>query len=102
MHKLSFALFALIIAAVPVAAQDLPDGPGKETFTKVCTQCHGVDIIVVLKHTKDEWKTVVDTMASYGASAKDEEFDAIIDYLAKNFGKAATAANLKSSAAPAR
>ncbi len=87
MRKLSLALFAFCLAALPMAAQDLPDGPGKDTFAKVCSACHGVDIIVVLKHTKEEWKTVVDTMASYGASAKDEEFDAIVTYLAKNFGK---------------
>ena len=95
MRKLSLALFALGLATLPMGAQDLPDGPGKDTFAKVCSACHGLDIIVVLKHTKEEWKTVVDTMASYGASAKDEEFDAIITYLAKNFGKA-DAAHLKS------
>ena len=87
MRKLSFALLALAATALPIGAQDLPDGPGKDTFAKVCSQCHGLDIIVTLKHTKEEWKSVVDTMASYGASAKDEEFDAIIAYLAKNFGK---------------
>lgn len=97
MRKLSLTLLALGLAALPMAAQDLPDGPGKETFAKVCSQCHGLDIIVTLKHTKEEWKTVVDTMASYGASAKDEEFDAVIAYLAKNFGKS-DAANLKSTA----
>jgi len=86
MRKLTLALFALA-ASLPLTAQDLPDGPGKDIFAKVCTACHGADIIVVLKHTKEEWKTVVDTMASYGASAKDEEFDAIVTYLAKNFGK---------------
>ena len=94
-RKLSLAFFALGIAALPIGAQDLPDGPGKDTFAKVCSACHGLDIIVGLKHTKEEWKTVVDTMASYGASAKDEEFYAIITYLAKNFGKA-DAAHLNS------
>jgi hypothetical protein len=37
-------------------------------------------------------------MISFGAEAKDEEFEAIVNYLAKNFGKADTAANLKPSA----
>ena len=81
----------LAVSIVPAIADEvkgsLPDGPGKDTFAKVCSACHGLDIIVTLKHTKEEWKSVVDTMASYGASAKDEEFDAIITYLAKNFGK---------------
>ena len=102
MRQLILSLFVFSIASLPLAAQDLPDGPGKDTFAKVCSQCHGLDIIVTLKHTKAEWKTVVDTMASYGASAKDEEFDAIIDYLAKNFGKGDAAANFKSSAIPAK
>jgi len=99
MRKLSLALLALGIVALPVAAQDLPDGPGKDTFANVCSQCHGLDIIVAMKHTKAEWKALVDTMIGYGATAKDEEFEAIINYLAKNFG---AAANLKSSATPAK
>jgi|SRR6185312_3852429 len=90
-------LLALGVVTLPISAQDLPDGPAKDTFSKVCSQCHGLDIIVVLKHTKDEWKTVVDTMAGYGATAKDEEFDAIVDYLAKNFGKADPPANLNAA-----
>jgi mono/diheme cytochrome c family protein len=80
-------LLSVFLTALSTSAQDLPAGPGKDVFEKVCTQCHGLDIITGLKHTKAEWKAVVDTMAGYGASAKDEEFDVIIDYLAKNFGK---------------
>jgi cytochrome c5 len=100
MRTLSLALIAFGIAALPLAAQDLPAGPAKETFENVCSQCHGLDVIVSQKHTKPEWKAVVDTMASYGASAKDEEFDAIIDYLAKNFGKSDTASNWSRRPAP--
>ncbi len=96
MRKLSLTLLTIGLAALPLSAQDLPDGPGKDTFSKVCSACHGLDIVVVLKHTKEEWKTVVDTMAGYGAQAKDEEFEAIIGYLAKNFGKGDAPANLKS------
>ena len=98
MRNLSLALLALSLSALPMTAQDLPDGPGKDTFAKVCSACHGLDIIVTLKHSKEEWKTVVDTMASYGASAKDEEFDAIVGYLAKNFGNAPPAASAPDAA----
>jgi mono/diheme cytochrome c family protein len=80
-------LSVIVFLSVIASAQDLPAGPGKDLFEKVCSQCHGLDIITNLKHTKAEWKAVVDTMAGYGASAKDEELDAIVDYLAKNFGK---------------
>jgi competence protein ComEA len=102
MRKLTTALLTLGIAALPVCAQDLPDGPGKETVMTVCTACHGLEDIVASRHTKAEWKKLVDKMISFGAEAKDEEFEAIINYLAKNFGKADAAANLKPSALPAK
>jgi mono/diheme cytochrome c family protein len=88
MRRLAFILAVLAcLAALPAGADDLPDGPGKDTFVNVCGQCHGLDVITGLKHTKAEWKAVVDDMAAYGASAKDEELDAIVNYLARNFGK---------------
>ena len=102
MRKLILALFVFGIAALPVSAQDLPDGPGKDTLVMVCTVCHGTDIIVAQKHTKAEWKDVVDQMIANGAQAKDEEFAAIIDYLAKNFGKPDAPANLKSAVRSAK
>jgi len=102
MRKLNTVLFALGIAALPTCAQDLPDGPGKETVQTVCTVCHGLEDIVSSKRTKAEWKELVDKMVSFGAQAKDEEIEAIVNYLAKNFGKADTASNFKPPAAPAR
>jgi mono/diheme cytochrome c family protein len=96
---LSFTVFSLnrpsavlaVIAALAWAgtasAQDLPDGPGKAVVAKVCGACHGVDYVTNLKHTKAEWKSVVDTMIGYGATATDQEIDTIVDYLAKNFGR---------------
>jgi len=68
-------------------AQDLPDGPGKELLMNVCTQCHTINRIVEKKITKDEWNDIVDRMASKGARATDQEFDTIVNYLVKNFGK---------------
>jgi cytochrome c5 len=75
----------LFAPAVP--AQDLPDGPGKDLVTTVCTQCHTTNRIVEKKLAKDEWNDIVDKMAAKGARASDEEFDTIVNYLAKNFGK---------------
>ena len=68
-------------------AQDLPDGPGKELLMNVCTACHTINRIVEKKITKDEWNDIVDRMASKGARATDQEFDTIVNYLVKNFGK---------------
>jgi mono/diheme cytochrome c family protein len=79
------------LASAPVqAADDIPDGPGKETVMKVCTACHGIIEFTSQKHTKTEWDEVVDNMAQRGARASDAEFDTIVAYLAKNFGKDAS------------
>jgi len=69
------------------APDPLPEGPGKKELMRVCTDCHGVDQIIAKKRTKDEWNDVISDMVQKGATGKDEEFDAIVAYLTKNFGK---------------
>jgi mono/diheme cytochrome c family protein len=86
LRKWSLTLFALAVIALPLFAQDVPANSGKALFEKLCSQCHGLDVITNLKHTKPEWKAVVDTMAGYGASGTDEELDVVVNYLAQNFG----------------
>ena len=64
-----------------------PEGSGKATLVKVCSQCHALDPIATLRYSKDEWKDLVDDMKGKGAEATDEEFNMIVEYLFKNFGK---------------
>jgi glucose dehydrogenase len=80
------ALFFL--TAFSGAQNQLPDGPGKGTVATVCSGCHDLDTAVGTRHDKAGWKTVVDAMADRGARATDEEFQVIVDYLAKYFGAA--------------
>ena len=79
--------FRQILAAVPVmfllaspvrAADDIPEGAGKEIVMKVCTACHGIIEFTSQRHTKPEWDEVVDNMAQRGARASDDEFDMIV------------------------
>ena len=86
----ALSLAGLLAASLPAtvkAADDLPEGPGKEVVLKVCTQCHGVAEFTSKRNTRAEWDEEVDKMAARGAKASDDEFDAIVTYLAKNFGK---------------
>jgi cytochrome c5 len=53
---------------------------------KVCTVCHEVTRITSKRRTKEQWNETVDTMAARGAKASNEEFDAIVAYLAKYLG----------------
>jgi len=89
----------LLVAAPASAQQNLPDGPGKDTFAKVCSTCHGLDRPMALKRTKEAWSATVAEMAGFGADATQEDFQAIVNYLAKNFGPDASAAAAPGAAA---
>ena len=82
---ITLALFAMLAQDKP---QDpLPEGEGKKLVVKLCTDCHGVEQIVAKKRTKEEWDAVISDMVQKGATGKDDEFDAIVAYLVKNFGR---------------
>ncbi|HYL38105.1 MAG TPA: PQQ-binding-like beta-propeller repeat protein [Bryobacteraceae bacterium] len=91
-HRLNPAWpFALLFICAASAQVKLPDGDGKDLVQNVCTGCHGLETAVDSNRTETEWKKMVDTMASRGAEASDEEFAKIVKYLAKYFGKDAAA-----------
>lgn len=81
------AIPAALLLAASLEAQDLPDGAGKDLVMNVCTVCHDLMRITSKRKTKEEWNDIVDQMATKGAKASDEQFDTIVNYLAKNFGK---------------
>ena len=81
------AFLAILPAASVRADEELPDGAGKDIVLKVCTPCHGTAEFTAKKNTKMEWDEEVDKMAARGAKASDDEFEAIVAYLAKYFGK---------------
>ena len=93
MWKAALFLFCPALLAIPGWTQALPDGPGKDVFASVCSQCHTLDRVLNLKLTKEEWQEKVDRMGAKGASASKEEFTAIVDYLAKNFPSTAATAS---------
>jgi hypothetical protein len=67
--------------------ENFPEGPGKSTLVKVCTQCHDIESLPHLHYSKDEWTNLVYSMKDMGADATGGELDSIIAYLTKNFGK---------------
>jgi competence ComEA-like helix-hairpin-helix protein len=69
------------------ASDDLPDGKGKEVFSKMCSNCHGLDQVTGVKNSKKQWTYVVDDMVSRGAEGTDDEVNAVVSYLSRNFGK---------------
>jgi competence ComEA-like helix-hairpin-helix protein len=76
-------LFAL---TWPVFAQSvLPDGAGKDVTVKVCGQCHAAEIVASVRRTPDGWRETIAAMVQVGATATDQELQAILEYVSTHF-----------------
>lgn len=85
-RNIAVFLLAASMAAPFCRAQDFPDGPGKETFLRICSGCHEPVVVTDNKRSHDGWEELVGNMIGMGAQADDAEMTQIVDYLAKNFG----------------
>ncbi len=64
----------------------LPDGPGKDTVVRLCSECHGPGNYRKLRHDKDEWTDAVADMVERGAKGTPDELETVVGYLTLNFG----------------
>ena len=63
----------------------LPEGDGKKIVLEKCTVCH--DLKRVRQHlaSPEEWADTLGAMENEGLRISDEEFAAVLRYLARNF-----------------
>jgi competence ComEA-like helix-hairpin-helix protein len=87
MRHISVFVFWLTAFLPNAQAQPLPDGGGKDALSSICTQCHSLDRVTPLRRTAAAWQETVNAMRSKGADGTDQEFEAIVNYLARNFGR---------------
>src|SRR5437773_4006985 len=73
---------AFVFSAV---GQNLPDGPGKETFESVCSLCHSPTAPMGKQWTKTQWEAKVIEMLQEEPDVTAQERAAIVEYLAANF-----------------
>ena len=78
--KLALLLFLL-------AADQLPEAPGKATIVKVCSTCHGPEAVTGMGHDRAGWKDLVSDMVDKGAVANEKQVSEIVDYLVRAFPK---------------
>ena len=78
-----------LLAAVAVQAQApaFPPGEGQATVQTACAACHPPAIIASKHYDADKWAEVVDQMIGKGAKVSDADYDVIVAYLAKTYGK---------------
>lgn len=67
-------------------ADQMPDGPGKDITVATCTKCHSITNITGQHKDRDGWTATITKMVGYGATGSDEDFQAILDYVTKNYG----------------
>jgi competence protein ComEA len=85
--KTYVAVFALVVGCVSIAsAQDtLPEAPGKTQTLNLCGTCHEAAKATSVRLTREGWIETIDRMKAFGASGSDEDFAAVLEYLAMHF-----------------
>ena len=81
------ALVALMAASVLAAEapSEFPPGPGQQAVHAACAPCHAITVVTSARKSAPEWASTVDAMITRGAPVPDADYDAIVDYLARNF-----------------
>lgn len=69
-----------------LSAAELPPGPGRDLTIQLCSKCHAPDRVAGLHQNERQWGATISKMIALGAQGTDAQFEAIIDYLTKNFG----------------
>lgn len=97
-----FALFCGFSLTNGAFGQALPEGKGKAELVRICTACHGTDLITKSRKTPAEWRKSVNDMVDRGADGSPEEIDTIVLYLSANFAsdKAGSTAATQSVTTP--
>jgi competence protein ComEA len=81
-----FALLCAVGFAGVASAQDtMPEGPGKEQTLRLCSTCHEAAKATSVKLTRDGWIETIDRMKAFGAAGADDDFAAVLEYLATHF-----------------
>lgn len=83
----SVALVLALWLGVPPAhaAAQLPDGPGKQETARLCSQCHAAEVVMSVRQDRGGWAGTVRKMSALGAKGTDDEFRAVLGYLATHF-----------------
>src|SRR5688572_11097637 len=75
------------------AAQELPDGKGKQILLAACTSCHDLREVTKFRgfYTRAQWRDIVVTMVEYGAPVEKTDVEVLADYLVEHLGKRVSA-----------
>lgn len=95
----TFIILTGLFIAPLWAQNDLPEGPGKDTVARACTNCHGSEMFAGYYKTKDDWDATINEMTDKGLSLTDADYAEILSYLSTCLGT--TPAKIEINKAPA-
>jgi virginiamycin B lyase len=78
------AAAALVALALPAAAAELPQGPGRGKVERYCVRCHGLATVERGGYSRAAWRNNVQMMINVGARVPKDEVEGLVDYLAAN------------------
>ena len=78
----ALCVLSLLFAA---SGQNADEAAGK-TFEKTCSSCHDSSTATGERHTRREWKGVVEDMVSRGATGTDAELREVVGWLTRHYG----------------
>ena len=94
-------VFALLISAPALSAQQLPAGPGADVLKSRCLICHEADIITSQKLSLAAWTRSIDKMVRWGSQISADERAVLQPYLAQHFPPKPVAAHVAPEAGAA-
>jgi quinoprotein glucose dehydrogenase len=72
----------------PVPSGGLPPGPGHDLTVIHCGQCHDISIVASVRHTREQWSTIIDAMTARGMRVSDADLAQVQEYLTNARGPA--------------
>lgn len=67
------------------AAEPLPTANGSDIARSRCLECHGSELIVQQRLSREGWLREVDKMIAWGARVDDADKRTLVEYLAEHF-----------------
>ena len=71
--------------ALATAEPPFSDGPGSSAFLEICSTCHRPDIVLGKRKTPSEWNATLYLMETLGATATDDDWSRIFEYLVSRY-----------------
>jgi mono/diheme cytochrome c family protein len=89
---LSILVLLRPFALAQQAALPTPESPedikAHDVFVRVCTKCHPAERATAEGRSRAQWEaTIISMQTARGAVITPEEFDIVLDYLSKHFGR---------------